>query len=251
MRVRLAFAVAAYLEPEILIVDEVLAVGDADFQKKAIGKMQDVAQGGERTVLFVSHNMASVAAICNKGLLLSNGKVNKIGNINEIIEKYLLVNNDASSSSYNNNEAENRRDVWISNAKVLCNDNEQSLVISGNTIKIIINYISKVRGLKCSLNIGIYDSYGDKLIHLGTTYGSANGFFVTELSGKIECSIPKFPLPEGRYTVNLSLSLNNQPYHSIKNALSFQVEGGDFFGNGKIPSIKESKFLVAHEWLIY
>ena len=89
MKVRLGFAVAAHLEPEILIVDEVLAVGDAEFQKKAIGKMQDVADGQGRTVLFVSHNMSSVRSLCNRSILLKNGTVQSIGPTNDIITEYL------------------------------------------------------------------------------------------------------------------------------------------------------------------
>jgi len=89
MYVRLGFAVAAHLEPDILIVDEVLAVGDAEFQKKAIGKMQDVSKGGGRTVLFVSHNMNSIQKLCNKAIMLRNGKIEITGNVKQTIEKYL------------------------------------------------------------------------------------------------------------------------------------------------------------------
>ena len=89
MMVRLGFAVAAHLDPEILVVDEVLAVGDAEFQKKAIGKMQDVSKGEGRTVLFVSHNMASVKSLCKTGVLLENGNVKYIGGINETVEHYI------------------------------------------------------------------------------------------------------------------------------------------------------------------
>lgn len=89
MTVRLGFAIAAHLEPEILVVDEVLAVGDAEFQKKAIGKMKDISKGGGRTVLFVSHNMAAVRNLCQKGVLLENGLVKETGNAGEIIAHYL------------------------------------------------------------------------------------------------------------------------------------------------------------------
>lgn len=92
MRVRLGFAVAAYLNPEILIVDEVLAVGDAEFQKRAIGKMKEVSSNQGRTVLFVSHNMASLRKLCTKGILLSNGKIEYSGGINETIDQYFLGN---------------------------------------------------------------------------------------------------------------------------------------------------------------
>ena len=94
MKVRLGFAVAAHLEPEILVVDEVLAVGDAEFQKKAIGKMQDVSRGEGRTVLFVSHNMTSIRSLCNTGILLENGMVREQGEINTIVSHYLSGDND-------------------------------------------------------------------------------------------------------------------------------------------------------------
>ena len=96
MTVRLGFAVAAFLDPEILVVDEVLAVGDAEFQKKAIGKMQDVSRGEGRTVLFVSHNMASVLSLCNHGVLLDKGQVSAMGDIADIVEQYI---NDKVSKS--------------------------------------------------------------------------------------------------------------------------------------------------------
>jgi lipopolysaccharide transport system ATP-binding protein len=89
MTVRLAFAVAAFLEPEILIIDEVLAVGDADFQKKAIGKMQDISKTGGRTVLFVSHNMAAVKSLCTRGIVLEHGKVKFDGKIENAVSFYL------------------------------------------------------------------------------------------------------------------------------------------------------------------
>lgn len=97
MMVRLGFAIAAHLEPEILVVDEVLAVGDAEFQKKAIGKMQDVANGEGRTVLFVSHNMAAVRSLCKKGIVMKNGGIDSIGDITSAIERYLKNNDDVEN----------------------------------------------------------------------------------------------------------------------------------------------------------
>ena len=97
MMVRLGFAIAAHLEPEILVVDEVLAVGDAEIQKKAIGKMQDVSKGEGRTVLFVSHNMAAVRSLCKKGIVMKNGGIDSIGDITSAIERYLKNNDDAEN----------------------------------------------------------------------------------------------------------------------------------------------------------
>ena len=97
MTVRLGFAIAAHLDPEILVVDEVLAVGDAEFQKKAIGKMQDVSKGEGRTVLFVSHNMTSVKALCNRGVILQNGMLVDDGDVDTIVTHYLRGDNDVDN----------------------------------------------------------------------------------------------------------------------------------------------------------
>jgi lipopolysaccharide transport system ATP-binding protein len=97
MTVRLGFAIAAHLEPEILVVDEVLAVGDAEFQKKAIGKMQDVSKGEGRTVLFVSHNMAAVKSLCKTGIILENGLIKQIGEIDPIVSAYLKGDNNVEN----------------------------------------------------------------------------------------------------------------------------------------------------------
>ena len=123
MYVRLAFAVAAHLEPEILVVDEVLAVGDAEFQKKAIGKMQDVSSGGGRTVLFVSHNMAAVQNLCTKGILLENGGLILYDSTSVVINQYLNANVginqesviDLSKAKRSNGKLKVIKKIWIEN----------------------------------------------------------------------------------------------------------------------------------------
>ena len=112
MRVRLGFAVAAHLEPEILVVDEVLAVGDAEFQKKAIGKMQDISQGGGRTVLFVSHNMDSMLNLCQKGVLLENGMIKYEGDIMSTVAEYLNSGN--SDFRFTQSEDQAKTGVYVS-----------------------------------------------------------------------------------------------------------------------------------------
>jgi lipopolysaccharide transport system ATP-binding protein len=119
MYVRLAFAVAAHLESEILIVDEVLAVGDAEFQKKCLGKMGEVSKGEGRTVLFVSHNMGAIKQLCNKGILLQNGRSSQIQNINEIIDQYSLVNINQSISSRFNCEIVENKQIQLLEAKLV------------------------------------------------------------------------------------------------------------------------------------
>ena len=120
MTVRLGFAIAAHLEPEILVVDEVLAVGDAEFQKKAIGKMQDVSRSEGRTVLFVSHNMTAVSDLCNRGILLDNGKVLIDGNIRYLVEEYLAGCNELKpQNEWNGNEAPGCNDIKIRRAFIV------------------------------------------------------------------------------------------------------------------------------------
>ena len=139
MQVRLGFAIAAFLEPEILIVDEVLAVGDAEFQKKAIGKMKDVSKGDGRTVLFVSHNMASVKALCNKGLVINNGEIVHQGSQNTAIEHYQNLN--SSIENYLTEKPIGNKNVEIISSKILPLDGNIITTISGIGIEIIFyNY---------------------------------------------------------------------------------------------------------------
>ncbi|MBL0738876.1 ATP-binding cassette domain-containing protein [Flavobacterium sp. GN10] len=124
MTVRLAFAVAAFLEPEILVVDEVLAVGDAEFQKKAIGKMQDISKGEGRTVLFVSHNMAAVKSLCTKGIVLEHGKVIFEGNVEEAVNKYFDDEKQFAQKEWNIESSPKTNFLRLLNAKVL-NENDE------------------------------------------------------------------------------------------------------------------------------
>ncbi len=130
MTVRLGFAIAAHLEPEILVVDEVLAVGDAEFQKKAIGKMQDVSKGEGRTVLFVSHNMASIKSLCPKSLLLSNGSVDSYGDTEKIIDKYINMNQ-ITVSTWQRLVPKNSHANFI-HASIVDDNNNQIQVVSNN-----------------------------------------------------------------------------------------------------------------------
>jgi lipopolysaccharide transport system ATP-binding protein len=139
MMVRLGFAIAAHLEPEILVVDEVLAVGDAEFQKKAIGKMQDVSKGEGRTVLFVSHNMAAVRSLCTRGILLKNGTIDYIGSIPNTLDKYLKNEGDIKKNKIIDNIKWTKKSLIIS--KCIINNSEESFSIIKSNQKEINVYI--------------------------------------------------------------------------------------------------------------
>ncbi len=138
MTVRLGFAVAAHLDPEILVVDEVLAVGDAEFQKKALGKMQDISKGGGRTVLFVSHNMAAISSLCKICILLNNGYIEEKGRVENIIDKYLAIV-DAGNSYQAKNKSKN--DLYIQSAKISYL-NQRSLTLELEIVSSIVTKYS-------------------------------------------------------------------------------------------------------------
>jgi lipopolysaccharide transport system ATP-binding protein len=160
MYVRLAFAVAAHLEPEILVVDEVLAVGDAQFQKKCLGKMEDVSKNDGRTVLFVSHNMAAIRNLCKDAIYLKEGKLNKLGKVHEVIDHYL---NDSINETgiewkgmHNNNEwltlhsifvkrdKVETKDIYINEEIIICFDVEFKQKTSGVSFELFINTVEGV-----------------------------------------------------------------------------------------------------------
>jgi lipopolysaccharide transport system ATP-binding protein len=161
MYVRLAFAVAAHLESEILIVDEVLAVGDADFQKKCMGKMGQISHGEGRTILFVSHNMSSVAKLCKKGILLVDGKIESIGGIGQIIDSY--INNSKLSLNSTNNSSFH---FQLSEVKMIDEKYNEVFSLDVNNkigIKITIKKLSNLyKSLICGLNF--YNEFSKALL---------------------------------------------------------------------------------------
>ncbi len=144
MMVRLGFAIAAHLEPEILVVDEVLAVGDAEFQKKAIGKMQDVSKGEGRTVLFVSHNMAAVRSLCTRGVMLKNGMVDFIGNIPDTLEHYLKIDDSTQKEKIIENVKFTKNSLTITDIEINGTELSESTIQSNQReLKIKIKGHSK------------------------------------------------------------------------------------------------------------
>lgn len=154
MYVRLAFAVAAHLEPEILIIDEVLAVGDAEFQKKCLGKMEDVSKNDGRTVLFVSHNMGAISNLCNNCIMLEKGKINLIGSTSDVIHNYLHAKELLNSVWRNlNNQYSNRNFTPISISIVNSDLKVQSIFSNDERIGILIE--GEINNIDPSLGVGI------------------------------------------------------------------------------------------------
>ncbi len=241
MTVRLGFSIAAHLEPDILVVDEVLAVGDAEFQKKAIGKMQDVSKGGGRTVLFVSHNMAAVKSLCKTGILLANGSVDKIDNVENIISLY-YGKSKAISSNLNDRSDRTGAGNFRYTSIFMYDKYDKSIVeiISGEYVKFVIDYRNKIEDIdpaKFIWGILIKDFYE----HVIIGYSSIDtGLKLLQISdeGQIIIEIPKMLLRGGKYYVRLFASYKDSTPENfedvIDNAFTFDVLQGDYWNTGVI-----------------
>lgn len=255
MYVRLAFAVAAHLESEILIVDEVLAVGDAEFQKKCLGKMGDVSKGEGRTVLFVSHNMAAVETLCNKGIMLSNGGINFTGNTLETISFYKNFNLDLFTNSklnFEKREGLNNLkwiETWVENLK-----SETIKTFSvGESFKIcsIFKCINKIEKSNLSIAIAIYNSSNILLTDLWNKSVNyhINIDIVEEKFYKIVVEINKINFIPDNYTYNLFIQNNYITEDFIQDAGDFEIISGDFFGDKDL-KYGSSIVLLEQKWEI-
>ena len=170
MMVRLGFAVAAFLEPEILVVDEVLAVGDAEFQKKAIGKMKDVSQNDGRTVLFVSHNMSAVKSLCKKGIILVNGSITKIGDIDSVVSSYLKGDNDIANYKSWDEPVLKKNGFELLEIGICARGREYSdLMRITDELEFIARYKVESKFDSLHLTLHIKDEQGNKLFSTGSS----------------------------------------------------------------------------------
>lgn len=249
MRVRLAFAVAAHLEPDILVIDEVLAVGDAEFQKKAIGKMQDISRGDGRTVLIVSHNMATIQNLCTRAVLLSNGAVHCSGNVDDVITEYLNLNSTQKSNDFEDVERKGNGIIKVISYSVRdCVTQSANEVLSGNDIEINLVYASQLETTlsKCVFSVGIRDSMGNLIFNCPSNV--LNKDLQISKEGIMTCKIPKLPLKEGRYSFNIYIQFQNEVSDWIIDGGTLDVVGADFYNSGILPDHKNG-ILVDFDWL--
>ena len=210
MTVRLGFAVAAFLEPEILVVDEVLAVGDAEFQKKAIGKMKDVSQGQGRTVLFVSHNMASVKALCKRGVLLENGMMKYMGGIKETVDYYIGEGGSSENQYFEDLSTAPGNDVIrIKSFEILPGKPQANIDIESG-IKFKLQFMCYKPDAILDVNLLIRTMDDTMVTQVGSNFGR-----IGERDSKVgmyfvEFEIPQYTLNAGRYKAEIFFGENQR-----------------------------------------
>jgi len=252
MYVRLAFAVAAHLEPEILVVDEVLAVGDAEFQKKCLGKMGEISKEG-RTILFVSHHMAAIENLCSRCLVLNAGKLSFDAIAKESIAFYLQT----SMSSLKGRtlpqgiKRTGTKEIVFTGCAVENEKREQvEAVSSGAAVVFAFDYkINSSTPLKnVCLGFSIHGNLGETLSIL---YSDFSGVTFSDLpsKGTLRCCINEFPFSNGRYLIGARLMVGgveaDWPHGPIS---SFDVQAGDFYGTGSVPHSGLGPVLLHGVW---
>lgn len=248
MTVRLAFAVAAFLEPEILIVDEVLAVGDAEFQKKALGKMQDISKGQGRTVLFVSHDMNAIESLCHSVVVLEHGAVIKKASPQEAIAHYL-------SSSKNTDLSKARRttegDLWLDAIQLNGSDALYQTVRSGDALEMVFT-LNRRLSLDEVKAVGFYVVFRNErnviLFTISNRYDDMQ-IVSAEKYTSFRCLLPDLNLTGGVYKGTTWMSLRNGFCDEVEEAFHIEVLATNYFGTGQMPvARKHGALLMKQNW---
>jgi lipopolysaccharide transport system ATP-binding protein len=253
MYVRLAFAVAAHLEPEILVVDEVLAVGDSQFQKKCLGKMGNVAAAG-RTVLFVSHSMPAIQHLCQSAVILDKGRIIERGSATEMVSKYLRRQSKAGEVALQNfeNRTGNRQILFTSFHLEDEKGRRVSVVQSGQSVTLVLGYRCPDGAVKKTVNVGfgLHSTTNDRLIILYASHTGQEFDGVPE-RGEFRCRVTRLPLNPGRFYLFPRIEINGVEADFPRDGVGYiDVEAGDFYGTGR-QTVDQSyaPFLIQGDWV--
>jgi lipopolysaccharide transport system ATP-binding protein len=247
MYVRLAFAVAAHLDPEILIIDEVLAVGDTAFQRKCLGKIDDASKGG-RTVLFVSHNIGVVQALCSRAILLQNGSVFMDNNTAETVGAYLRkLEGFAGQDLATRTDRTGKGLIRITWVDISIDDlSPASILSTGRPARFVFSVDQPRPGMSCSFTI--YDQHGQPVTFFDSAVHGRGDVAGPLHSPRFVCELDELTLLPGRYRINAAVLWNGEYQDHLEAAAYFNVEDGEFGGR---PAPKESGYgtlLIQHRW---
>jgi len=249
MRVRLAFAVAAHLEPDILVVDEVLAVGDAEFQKKAIGKMQDISKGDGRTVLFVSHSMAAVKSLCTRAIVLEHGETVFEGEVEKAVDFYLGQNTKLFQSYDFDNHKTDFKDLRFTDFSLnTANEKNVDSFPMGEKIHFEFELESKIAN-NVTIRIAIFNKDDVRVMAFDTADLGTLFEFEENSKRKVIC-MPEsaLPLKIGKYRANISVRKGAILLDHIKAVKEFEILENDIFGFGRFSTLDMPLVLMKHVW---
>jgi len=253
MKVRLGFAVAAFMEQEIIIVDEVLAVGDAEFQKKCLGTMEDVASQG-RTVLFVSHDLNAIQSLCKRAVLLKNGKLIGDGQSTSVIQEYLSLNNGENIPLLERKDRTGQGEVMLTDISLTDNYSNQSVPMAntGSNVSFNIAYKTIHFELLNHLEIGIDIFNQSRRFITGLHYktDSRQSIKIPAI-GRIECQIADLPLLSGKYRADINLYGNGKFCDGIRDALFFEVANGGYYNQAYNNGYGTEGVYVHQDWRIH
>lgn len=250
MRVRLAFAVAAHLEPEVLLVDEVLAVGDANFQKKCLGKMEEVANQG-RTILFVSHDMAAVQNLCGRAIYLEQGQIELQSTTSEVIDFYLdALDSEASVELSKRVDRRGTGALRFVEARLLVNGDPARVWRSGENVGLDVFYTVRESACDCSLDvhIGIDDARGVRVAHVSNETVAVSLRTASTGQGVVSIHFDRLRLVPGQYRLTLYAKVDGLVADWIHAAVQLEVEQGDFYFTGKLPPQQQGQFLMDYQY---
>lgn len=252
MYVRLAFAVAAHLEPEILIVDEVLAVGDAEFQKKCLGKMEDVSTKDGRTVILVSHQMPAIQNLCTRCVLLDRGRLVKEGGTEDVINTYMAAGAElASGAIADRTDRAGKGLARVTGIEVLDGDGNPIMeAVSGNEVTLRVSYsVADGKVLGGGIVCLAVEKDLENYFGLSTALVSKDELRLSG-DGSIDFLVPAWPLSGGLYRMNVYVECGGEVQDHVDDAAFIQTIDGDYYGTGKVcPSEYWRKFvLVPHSW---
>jgi lipopolysaccharide transport system ATP-binding protein len=252
MYVRLAFAVAAHLEPEILLVDEVLAVGDAEFQKKCLGKMGEVARHG-RTILLVSHNMAAIESMCGSAVLLAEGRNVASGTTPRVVQEYLRkVASVSAAPLEQRTDREGSGNIRFSSLSLQRPDGTDVSAFHCGSEAVLSLTIENCVGRALTgvrIAIGIDNELGQRVAHLDSDLHGPNIIELPPGVGHVKVIIPKMQLFPGCYRLTLFATVKGMISDWIQDAAQFDVESGDYYGFGQLPLPAQAVFLAEHRFV--
>ena len=248
MYVRLAFAVAAHLRSEILIVDEVLAVGDLEFQRKCLGKMRDVAIDG-RTVLLVSHNMAAIGSLCSSAIVLRGGRVAYAGDVDQAIAEYSARDAAVLVGDLRDRHDRVGKGEIRSTSIAIANTNGEltRVVKTDEPFDVIVSYEAQmaIRDVEASLNIELLD--GTRIVTLASGFRNES-FGVEPGAGTLVCRVDGLPLRPDTYAINVFFSGNHAFYDHVERAMLFEIAPADVYRTGRMPQRNEGALIASYRW---